>query len=132
MRGSEFPSDPNSFPAQSTRAAILNKLGRMDEAAAATKAALPRGTMAEVQAFGRLLLTAGKPQAALDVFQFNYDKNPNQFVTLVGMARGLSAIGSYPRALDFATEALPLAPNDANKQAVQAMIDKLKSGKDIN
>jgi len=37
MRGSEFPSDPNSFPALSTRAPILNKLVRTDEAAAATK-----------------------------------------------------------------------------------------------
>jgi hypothetical protein len=34
--------------------------------------------------------------------------------------------------MEFANKALPLAPNDANKQAVQAMIEKLKAGKDIN
>ena len=62
----------------------------------------------------------------------NYDKNPNQFTTLMGMTRALSANGNYPKALEFALKALPLAPNDANKQAVQAMIDKLKTGKDIN
>jgi tetratricopeptide (TPR) repeat protein len=127
-----FPGDPNSFPALSTKAAILSKLGRGDEASAAVKAALPLGTMAELQQYGRQLLTAKKAQAALEVFQFNYNKNPNQFTTLVGMARGLSATGDYTKALEFAGKALPLAPNDANKQAVQAMIDKLKSGKDIN
>jgi tetratricopeptide (TPR) repeat protein len=127
-----FPGNPTSFPALSTKAGILDKLGKTDEAAAIIKSALPFGSVAELQQFGRQLLTAGKPKAALEVFQFNYDKNPNQFTTLIGMARGLSASGEYAKALEFAGKALPLAPNDANKQAVQAMIEKLKAGKDIN
>jgi hypothetical protein len=48
------------------------------------------------------------------------------------MARGLSANGDYAKALDFANKALPMAPNDQSKAAVQGMIDKLKAGKDIN
>ena len=48
------------------------------------------------------------------------------------MARGLSANGEYTKALEFATKALPLAPNDAGKKAVEEMIEKLKAGKDIN
>jgi hypothetical protein len=130
--GQKFPGDPTSFPALSTRAAILDKLGRTDEAAAVIKNALPFGSAAQLQQLGRQLLAAKKPQAALEVFQFNYDKNPNQFVTLTGMARGLSAAGEYAKALEFASKALPLAPNDAGKQAVQAMIEKLEAGKDIN
>lgn len=130
--GSNFPGDPTSFPALSTKAAILDKLGKPDEAAAVIKNALPLGTVAQIQQLGRQLLAAKKPQAALEVFQFNYSKNPNQFITLTGMARGLSATGEYAKALEFANKALPLAPNDANKQAVQAMIEKLKAGKDVN
>lgn len=130
--GQKFPGDPTSFPALSTKAAILDKLGRADEAAAIIKSALPFGKVGELQQFGRQLLAAKKPQAALEVFQFNYNKNPNEFITLTGMARGLSATGEYAKALEFANKALPLAPNDANKQAVQAMIDKLKARKDIN
>jgi tetratricopeptide (TPR) repeat protein len=130
--GQQFPGDPTSFPALSTKAAILDKLGRSDEAAAVIKSALPFGSAVQLQQLGRQLLAAKKPQAALQVFQFNYDKNPNQFITLTGMARGLSAAGEYAKALEFAARALPLAPNDANKQAVQAMIEKLKAGKDIN
>jgi len=34
--------------------------------------------------------------------------------------------------LEFANKALPLAPNDASKQAIQAMIEMLKAGKDVN
>lgn len=127
-----FPGDPNSFPGLSVRAGILEKLGRSEEAAAILKTAVPLGTMGELQQLGRQLLTAKKPKAALEVFEFNYKKNPDQFTTLVGMARGLSATGEYAKALEFATKALPLAPNEPNKQAVQTMIDKLKAGKDIN
>ena len=128
----KFPGDPTSFPALSTKALILDKLGRAEEAAAVIKSALPFGSVVELQQLGRQLLNAKKPQAALDVFQFNYKKDPNQFTTLIGMARGLSANGEYAKALEFTNKALPLAPNDSNKQTVQAMIEKLKAGKDIN
>jgi tetratricopeptide (TPR) repeat protein len=128
----KFPGDPTSFPALSTRALILDKLGKSEEAAAVIKSALPLGSVVELQQFGRQLLAAKKPQAALEIFQFNYNKNPNQFTTLTGMARGLSANGEYAKALEFANKALQLAPNDSAKQAVQAMIEKLKAGRDIN
>lgn len=127
-----FPGDPTSFPALSTKALILDKLGKSDEAAAVIKTALPFGNVGQLQQFGRQLLAAKNLKAAMEVFQFSYDKNPNQFAALIGMARGLSANGEYAKALDFANKALPLAPNDANKQAVQSMIEKLKAGKDIN
>ena len=127
-----FPGDPTSFAGLSVKAGILDKLGRSDEAAAILKTAIPLGKMGELQQLGRQLLTAKKPKSALEVFEFNYRKYPDQFTTLVGMVRGLSANGEYAKALEFATKALPLAPNEPNKQSVQTMIDKLKAGKDIN
>jgi hypothetical protein len=77
-----FPGDPTSFGALSTKAAILDKMGRSDEAATVIKNALPFGSMGQLQQFGRQLLAAKKPKAALEVFQFNYTKNGAQFVTL--------------------------------------------------
>jgi hypothetical protein len=127
-----FPGDPTSFPALSTKAAILDKLGKSDEAAAVIKSALPLGNVGQLQQLGRQFLAAKNLKAAMEIFQFNYDKNPNQFAALIGMARVLSANGEYAKALEFANKALPVAPNDANKQVVQAMIEKLKAGKDIN
>lgn len=127
-----FPGDPTSFTALSTKAAILDKLGRSDEASAVIKTALPYGSITQLQQLGRQFLTAKKTTAAFDVFQYNYTKNPNQFIPLTGMVRGLSAKGDYTKALELAKQALPLAPNDQNKQAVQSMIDKLSAGKDVN
>lgn len=127
-----FPGDPTSFSALTTKALILDKLGRADESAAVIKTALPFGNVGQLQQLGRQLLTAKKPKLALEVFQFNYNKAPDQFITLTGMARGLSANGDFPKALEFANKALPMAPNDQSKAAVQGMIDKLKTGKDIN
>jgi len=128
----KFPGDPTSFPALATKALILDRLGKSDEAAAVIKTALTFGSVVELQQLGRQLLAAKKSRAALEVFQFNYDKNPNQFTTLTGMARGLSANGEYAKALDFANKALQVAPNESGKQAVQSMIEKLKAGRDIN
>jgi tetratricopeptide (TPR) repeat protein len=130
--GPNFPGNPSSFTALSTRAAILDKLGKGDEATAVIKMALPFGNINQLQQAGRQLIVAKKPKLALEVFQFNFNKNPNQFITLVGMARGLSATGDTSKALEYATKALPLAPNEANKKAVLEMIGKLKEGKDIN
>ncbi len=130
--GANFPGDPTSFAALSTKAAILDKLGKSDESEAVIKSALPFGSVGQLQQFGRQLLTAKKPKIALEVFQFNYNKNPNQFISLTGMARGLSANGDYAKALEYANKALTLAPNDTNKAAIQSMIEKLKAGKDIN
>jgi hypothetical protein len=130
--GPTFPGDPTSFPAISTKAAILDKLGRSAEAAVAMKGALPYGNPVQLQQYGRQLLTAKKSKEALEVFEFNYNKNPGQFIALTGMARGLSANGDYVKALDFANKALLVAPNDPSKQAVLGMIEKLKAGKDIN
>lgn len=130
--GPNFPGDPTSFPALSTKAAILNKLGKSDEAAEVIKKALPLGNPGHLQQLGRQTIASKNPKLALEIFQFNYNKNPDQFITLTGMARGLSANADYAKALEYANKALPLAPNEANKQAVQGMIDKLKAGKDIN
>ena len=129
---SNFPGNAKSFAALSTKALILDKLGKIDESTAVIKTAMAFASIEQLQQFGRQLISAKNPKAALEIFQFNYNKNPDQFITLIGMARGLSANSNYAKALEFASKALGLAPNEANKQAIQTMIDKLKAGKDIN
>lgn len=120
-----------SFRAWSTRAQVLQKLGKNEEAANIMKNALAFGSMNEIHQYGRQLLGMKLNKMALDVFKTNYEKNPGQFTTLMGMARGYSANGDFTNALKFANMALPLAPAP-QKAAVQGMIDKLKEGKDIN
>ena len=50
----------------------------------------------------------------------------------MGMARGYSAMGDYKTALKFAQQAQPLAPDNMNKQGVEAAIGRLREGKDMN
>lgn len=121
-----------SFQAWSTKAQILQKLGRNEEAAAVMKKALPFGTMTDVHQYGRQMLGLKLYKEAFDIFKMNHDKNPNQYTTLMGMARGYSGLGDFKNALKFANLALPLAPDQNNKTNVQTIIDKLKAGKDIN
>ena len=122
----------HSFTAWSTRAQVLNKLGRNEEAAAAMKQALPFGTMNEVHQYGRQLMNLKYFKDAFEVFKGNYEKYPGQFTTLMGMTRGYSGLGDFKNALKFANMALPLAPDNNNKNSVLTIIDKLKTGKDIN
>jgi tetratricopeptide (TPR) repeat protein len=121
-----------NFTSLSTKAQVLEKLGRSAAAAQVMKEALPMGTMNQIHQYGRALLTAKRAAAALEVFQLNYQKYPDQFTTLAGMMRGYSGTGDYKKALEYAQKALPLAPNAANKNNIEKMIGLLKEGKDIN
>lgn len=120
-----------SFGAASTKAQILEKLGKGEEAAALMKKMLPNASMTEIHGYGRSLIAAKKPKEALEVFKMNYQKNPNQMTTLIGLVRGYSAIGDYKTALDYANKAVPTV-DAQNKTNLQTMIEKLKAGKDVN
>ncbi|MFL5742025.1 MAG: DUF2911 domain-containing protein [Flavisolibacter sp.] len=120
------------FQPKATKAQILYKLGRTAEGDSIMKQAMPLANMQELHQYGRSLLAQKKSKEALDVFQMNYKKNPNQFTTLVGLTRGYSANADFKNALKYAEMALPLSPNAANKTSVEAMIDKLKKGQDVN
>ncbi|MFL5772675.1 MAG: DUF2911 domain-containing protein [Flavisolibacter sp.] len=126
-----FVGQPN-FVTLSTKADILNKLGRTAEADSLMKKAMPMGNMQQLHAYGRQLLQMKKSKEALEVFKTNYQKNPNQFTTLMGLTRGYSATGDYKNALKYAQLALPLSPPGANKINVENMIEKLKKGQDVN
>jgi tetratricopeptide (TPR) repeat protein len=120
------------FGTWSTRAQILEKLGRSEEAAAVMKKAMPFGGMFDLHQYGRSLLQLKKPAEALVVFKSNFEKHPTEFTTHVGLARGYSANGDFKNALKYANLALPLAPNQQNKTFLLGMIEKLKAGKDGN
>ncbi|RYZ28741.1 MAG: DUF2911 domain-containing protein [Chitinophagaceae bacterium] len=120
------------FGPKATKAQILQKLGRNEEASAIMKEALPLANMQEIHGYGRSLLAQKKAKEALEVFQINYQKNPNKFTTLIGLTRGYSANADYKNALKYAEQALPLAPDSNNKNSVAGMIDKLKKGQDVN
>ncbi len=121
-----------NFRTLSTKAAILIKLNRIDEAKKVMEEALPMGSMQDIHQYARTLLNAKQPQEAFKIYKSNYDKYPNEFTTNVGMGRAYSAQGDYKKALNHMKVALPKAPNNFYKNVVETMIKTLEQGKDIN
>lgn len=121
-----------SFTAWSTKAAVLDSLGRSEEAAAAMKTAFPYGSLNELYFYARNLTRHKKGKEALAVFKINYDKHPNEFLANAGMARGYSAVGDYKKALAYAQKAQAQAPDQPNKDITNKFVKMLQEGKDIN
>lgn len=117
-----------------TRAEILGALGRKEEAAAALDKAInsPTASAIQIHMYGRQLLTQGKKEEAIRVWQLNAKNHPKTWPVNVGLARGYSAMGDYKTALKYAKQALEEAPDDANKTNMKSAIAKLEKSQDIN
>ncbi|HXC05673.1 MAG TPA: DUF2911 domain-containing protein [Bacteroidia bacterium] len=121
-----------SFHTLHVESEILEKLNRKSEADVAMKDAVKVASMQELHLYGRELLSQKKKEQALEIFKENARRNPDQFTTYMGLARGYSANGDYKTALKNIHLALPLAPDEPNKKAVTDMSGKLEKGMDIN
>jgi hypothetical protein len=120
-----------NFDTLSTKALVLAKMGRDSEAATIMQTALrnPTATAIQIHVYGRQLLTAGKKQEALDVFKLNAERNGDAWPVNVGLARGYMAVGDYQKALEYARKAASQAPDNQNKQNLEAMVKSLQDGK---
>ncbi|MEP7106653.1 MAG: DUF2911 domain-containing protein [Ferruginibacter sp.] len=121
-----------NFQTLSTKAAVLTKMNRPEEAKKVMEEAIPMGTMTEVHFYARALLNQLMLQDALHVFKMNYDKFPNVFTTNVGLGRAYSALGEYRKALQYIKAALPQSPDEMNRTHIEIMIKNLEEGKDVN
>lgn len=121
-----------NFQTLSTKAEILSRLNRTAEADATMKEALSVGGINQLNNYALQLLDQKRSKEAFDVFKMNYDKNPNKFITNMGLAKGYSATGNYKEALKYAQAALAQAPDEDSKNTVTDAIAKLKAGKDMN
>jgi Protein of unknown function (DUF2911) len=92
----------------------------------------PTSTAIQIHGAARQLLTDGKKEEAMRVFQLNAKRYPNQWPVHVGLMRGYAAMGDKKKALAEAKLALPQAPDAGNKKNLENMIKLLEEGKDIN
>lgn len=125
-------TNAKNFKTLSTKAKILEKMGKASEAKTLMNEALPLGNETEVHQFARGLLASKQSKEAFDVFKMNYDKHPNTYTTNMGMARGYSAIGDYKKAAEYVKAGIPQAPGDGIKKLMEGFLKKLEEGKDIN
>ena len=115
-----------------TKAQILNKMGKAEEADKIMETAMEKGTVFQVHNYGRQLIAQGEKEKALEVFKKNAKMHKDTWPVNYGMARGYSAMGDYKKALQYLEKAYDLAPQQVNKDRVQANMEKLKKGEDIN
>ncbi len=120
-----------TFNALSTKAKLLEKLGRQAEGDKAMQTALDNASAQELHAYGRQLIGEKKPKEALEIFQKNHQKHKGAWPTEVGLARGYSANGNVAKALEHAKVALAQAPDDLNKRSIEAMVKTLGEGKTL-
>jgi hypothetical protein len=120
-----------NFGTLSTKALVLTKMGRPDEAKTLMQTALklPGTTPLEIHQYGRTLLNAKQSKEALEVFKYNAERNGDTWPVHVGLARGYAAVGDTQQALEHAKKAAEQAPDDLNRQSLQAMIKNLSEGK---
>ena len=69
---------------------------------------------------------------SLGIFKFNAERNGDAWPVNVGLARGYSATGDIPKALEHARKALPQAPDDLNRGSLDGMIKTLSEGHPIS
>lgn len=120
-----------SFAALSTHSRILQKLGKDKEAADMMNKAIETASATELHAYGRQLLSEKKLPEALAIFQKNYDKHKGAWPTNAGLMRAYSALGDYPKALQYAKAALAQAPDEQTKKFLEAAIRNLGEGKPL-
>jgi len=120
-----------TFRALSTKAGLLAKLNRNKEADSIMTAALENANAIEMHGYGRQLLNQGKTKEAMAIFEKNFARHKGAWPTQVGLMRGYSALGNYKKALEHAKLALAQAPDEGNKKALEAAVQKLSEGKPL-
>ena len=121
----------NTFHALSTKAGLLAKLDKKEEADNIMQAALEKATVMEMHRHGRQLLSENRAKEAMAVFEKNHKKYNGAWPTNTGMMRGYSASGDLKKALDYAKLAMEQAPNDENRKILEQAIKTLSGGKPL-
>jgi hypothetical protein len=134
-RAVNFPGiGVENFQTLNTLADAQEAAGKTAEAKATRERAMNHqtATVIDLHMYGRQLLSQGKKDEAVQVWQLNAKRNPNVWPVHVGLARGYSAAGRYKDALKHAKLALAQAPDEQNKQSLTAAVKKLEAGEDMN
>ncbi len=120
------------FDNLSTKADILKALNRSDEAKAVWNHALEIAKAPQLYTYGRQLQNQKKADEAMEIFKEVAKRFPKGVYGNLAQARIKSAAGDFAGAANDAKQAQAAAPTDAQKQSIQALINRLDSKQDIN
>jgi tetratricopeptide (TPR) repeat protein len=115
-----------------TKAEILTRLNRKEEADKVMQEALPMGTMQEVHFYARALMSAGEKDKAVRILKENYERFPNQYTTNVGLARAYAATRDFKKAAKYMKAAIGQSPDAPGRANAEALLGRIEKGEDIN
>jgi Protein of unknown function (DUF2911) len=123
-----------NFGTLMTLSTLQDLNGKSDEAKKTFEKAVNHKTATPIQIHvaARQLLTSGKKAEAVQLFQLNAKRFPNQWPVHVGLMRAYAATGDNKKALAEAKLAVAQAPDAGNKKNLEGIIKKLEAGQDIN
>jgi Protein of unknown function (DUF2911) len=120
------------FDNLSTKADILKALNRPDEAKTVWNHALEIAKAPQLYSYGRQLQNQKQGAEAMEIFKEVAKRFPQGVYGSLAQARIKSAAGDFAGAANDAKQAQAAAPTDAQKQSIQALINRLDAKQDIN
>lgn len=122
------------FGTLSNKVQVLAIMGRTEEAMETLEQAIdhPTATPIGVHMAARGLQQQGMMDQANAIFRKNYEKNAGQWPVDFGMARVYADEGDFEKALEHARIALERSPAGPQRQNVEAQIERLEKGENIN
>jgi hypothetical protein len=119
------------FDNLATKAQLLERTGKPEDAAKIIAQAMTKGSAIQIHGYARSLLTQGRKDEALKVFQKNAELHPDSWVVQIGLGRGYSATGDFEKAVAAMQRAYEIAPAD-QKTNIQPLLERLKRKENIN
>jgi len=110
-----------------TKATILEKSGKSQEAAALRERSMKLATEAEVNMLGYTTLQSGKAREAVDLFRKNVKDHPDSWNAYDSLGEGLIALGDVKGAITSYQKALSMVPDETNKKRISGILANLKA-----
>lgn len=110
-----------------TKAILLEKTGKKNEAAALRERSLTLATEADLNLLGYTYLAAGKTAQAIEVFEKNVKAHPASWNVYDSLAEAREKNGETKAAIAGYEKALSIVKDDANRTRITNTIAKLKA-----
>jgi hypothetical protein len=120
-----------NFTTLSTYAGLLEKLNRKREADSIMNKALPMGKITELFNYGYGLAKTGESERAYKIWKANFDKEPGNDYSILGMAMGYYVINKKTDAIKMANKGKDKAQDAGFKSFYSTLIAKMENSKNI-
>src|SRR5262249_1151184 len=110
-----------------TKAAILEKKGDTQQAAALTAQAMKIATEQDINVYGYQLLGQKKTDEAIGIFRKNVKDSPNSWNCYDSLGEALAAKGDAKAAAESYKKALSMTTDPVQKKRIEDILAKMKT-----